>query len=57
MKKTYCGYPTNFSQFNYKFPQLGKAISESHLEGLPSGTTFSKALKKKLNYLRSLNLN
>ena len=53
------GYPTNFSQFNYKFlkTHLAKANSESYLEGLPSGITFSKIVKKKLNHFRSLTLN
>ena len=53
------GYPTNFSQFNYKIPNttLRKGNSESHLEGLPSGITFSKILKRKLNHFRSLNIN
>ena len=53
------GYPTNFSQFNYKFlkTHLAKANSESYLEGLPYGITFSKIVKKKLNHFRSLNLN
>ena len=53
------GYPTYFPQFNYKFLtlHLEKANSESHLEGLPSGITFSEILKKKLNHFSSLNLN
>ena len=54
------GYPTNFSQFHYKIPKtalLAKANSESHLEGPPSGITFSKILKKKLNHFHFLNLN
>ena len=53
------GYPTNFSQFNYKIPKtaLSKANSESHLEGPPSGITFFKILKKKLSHFRFLNLN
>ena len=38
-------------------PHLAKANSESHLEGLLSGITFTKTLKKKLNQFRSLNLN
>ena len=54
------GYPTNFSQSLYKILKtalLAKANSESHLEGPPSGITFSKILKKKLIHFRFLNLN
>ena len=48
-----------FHNLTIKFlkPHLAKANSESHIEGLPSGMTFSKILKKKLNHFRSLNLN
>ena len=38
-------------------PHLAKANSQSHLEGPPSGITFFKILKKKLNHFRFLNLN
>ena len=57
-EKIYHGYPTNFSQLTIKFlkPHLAKANSESHLEDPPSGITFSKILKKKLNHFRSLKL-
>ena len=38
-------------------PHLAKANPESHLEGPPSGITFSKILKMKLSHFRFLNLN
>ena len=38
-------------------PHLAKANAESHLEGPPSGITFSKILKKILIHFRFLNLN
>ena len=51
-------YPINFSQFiKFLKPHLEKANSESHLEGAPSGMTFSKNLRKKLSHFRFLNLN
>ena len=51
--------PDNLFTFNYKVPKiaLNKSKLESHLEGLPSGITFYKILKKKLNHFRFLNLN
>ena len=41
-----------FRNLTIKFlkPYLTKANSESHLEGPPSGITFSKILKKKLSH-------
>ena len=59
------GYPTNFSQFNYKIPKpnLTKANSESHvdrafhLEWLSTEFWKKKKNKKKLNHFRSLHLN
>ena len=52
-------YPTNLSQLITKLlkPHLTKENSESHLEGISYGITFSKILKKKLNHFRSLILN
>ena len=52
------GYATNFSQFNYKIPKtaLSKSKFTISFGGLPSGITFSKILKKKLNHFRFLNL-
>ena len=49
------GYPTIFHNLTIKFlkPHIAKANLESHLEGLPSGITFSKILKEKLNRFRS----
>ena len=48
-----------FHNLTIKFlkPHLAKANSESNLEGPPSGITFSKILKKKLNHFHFLNLN
>ena len=53
------GYPKFFHNLTIKLlkPHLKKANSESHLEGPPSGITFSKILKKKLSQFRFLNLN
>ena len=41
-----------FHNLTIKFlkPHIAKANSESHLEGLPSGITFTKTLEKKLNH-------